>query len=215
MFKKQQLRAMLELQDGMNSKINPDWLTADSDFLLAAMVETVEGIDHHGWKWWKKQTTDMAQLQMELVDVWHFMLSHHIVEDGSIEGANQHITFEARTSPVAANNDSTLLYNMKMLGGLFGLGASNIGLFLHIVGQAGMTEEDLYKKYVGKNILNFFRQDNGYKEGTYIKVWDGREDNEYLEELLETLDTSEEDYSAHVYGGLQTMYNLLTSKEPA
>jgi hypothetical protein len=30
---------------------------------------------------------------------------------------------------------------------------------------------------MGKNILNQFRQDHGYKEGIYIKVWNGEEDN--------------------------------------
>lgn len=37
-----------------------------------------------------------------------------------------------------------------------------------------------FKQYTGKNVLNVFRQDHGYKAGTYIKVWDGREDNEHL-----------------------------------
>lgn len=37
---------------------------------------------------------------------------------------------------------------------------------------------------MGKNVLNRFRQANGYrtaiKEGTYRKLWGGREDNEHL-----------------------------------
>jgi len=35
----------------------------------------------------------------------------------------------------------------------------------------------LYKRYVIKNQLNTFRQKNGYKDGSYIKNWDGVEDN--------------------------------------
>ena len=41
------------------------------------------------------------------------------------------------------------------------------------------------KLYIGKNCLNQFRQDNGYKEGHYIKVWNGKEDNVVMVEILE------------------------------
>jgi hypothetical protein len=43
--------------------------------------------------------------------------------------------------------------------------------------MSGLNLNELYKLYVGKNILNQFRQDNGYKDGSYIKVWAGEEDN--------------------------------------
>ena len=53
-----------------------------------------------------------------------------------------------------------------------------------------LSADALYRHYVGKNVLNFFRQDHGYQDGTYIKEWQGREDNEHLSELLDTLDAS-------------------------
>jgi hypothetical protein len=40
-----------------------------------------------------------------------------------------------------------------------------------------MGVSELYKRYVVKNQLNIFRQDHGYKEGTYVKYWDAVEDN--------------------------------------
>src|SRR5688572_1007808 len=73
------LRAMLDLQDSMNRKINPDWLTAGYPFLRAVLVEAVEGLDHYGWKWWKSQSPDLAQLRIELIDIWHFLLSEYLV----------------------------------------------------------------------------------------------------------------------------------------
>ena len=39
------LRAMLELQDSMNRKINPEWLSAGYPFLRAVLVEAVEITD--------------------------------------------------------------------------------------------------------------------------------------------------------------------------
>lgn len=44
---------------------------------------------------------------------------------------------------------------------------------------------DVYKMYIGKNTLNKFRQDHGYKEGTYVKIWYGHEDNVYVHRYLE------------------------------
>ena len=38
---------------------------------------------------------------------------------------------------------------------------------------------------MGKQTLTQFRQNNGYKDGTYQKVWGGREDNEFLTDALE------------------------------
>jgi hypothetical protein len=39
-----------------------------------------------------------------------------------------------------------------------------------------------------------FRQDKGYKSGLYKKVWNGREDNEYLVAIIHTLDASSVDF---------------------
>ena len=37
---------------------------------------------------------------------------------------------------------------------------------------------------MGKNVLNKFRQDNGYKQGLYKKEWNGIEDNVIMNEIL-------------------------------
>src|SRR3546814_2425174 len=77
-----QAATMLKLQDRLNSIINPQWISGGSRFLRAAFVESAEALEHHGWKWWKKQTIDLPQVQMELVDILHFYLSHTLVSAG-------------------------------------------------------------------------------------------------------------------------------------
>ena len=54
--------------------------------------------------------------------------------------------------------------------------------------KIGMDLPELYRLYMGKNALNKFRNDNGYKEGTYKKVLRGKEDNVHLIEILKELD---------------------------
>ena len=50
--------------------------------------------------------------------------------------------------------------------------------------KCGVNLYSLYECYIAKNVLNRFRQNNGYKEGSYKKIWNGREDNEVMSEIL-------------------------------
>ena len=196
MLTAQQLATMLNLQDKMNSKVNPVWLNAGYGYLRAAMVESVEAIEHHGWKWWKAQQKDLPQLQMELVDIWHFALSACIIEyKGDISASAQSIAAELASGDTNVTFDGitydahrqSLLDNLELMTGLCAAKRFSVPLFMFIVEQCDMTADELYRQYVGKNVLNFFRQDNGYKEGSYIKVWQGREDNEHLVEVYQGL----------------------------
>ena len=69
-----------------------------------------------------------------------------------------------------------------------------------------MDWKELFCQYVGKNVLNFFRQDNGYKEGSYQKLWQGREDNEHLVEIMGSLDSEHPEYQHQLYALLQDRY---------
>ena len=48
---------------------------------------------------------------------------------------------------------------------------------------------NLHTAYITKNCLNKFRQDNGYKAGTYIKMWNNVEDNVIAWDLARELDS--------------------------
>ena len=69
--------------------------------------------------------------------------------------------------------------------------------------KCGVNLKILYKFYIAKNVLNQFRQDNGYKDGSYKKVWGEKEDNEVMLDIL-----SKEDLSAKkLYVELNKAYN--------
>ena len=210
-----QLNTMLNLQDGMNKKVNPQWLTAGYSYLRAAMIESVEAIEHHGWKWWKAQKLDLPQVQMELVDIWHFALSHLIIcHNGNITQAAKAIEtalLESHTDITFDGNkinfsEASLVENLELMAGLCVAKRFDVPLFIKIVEQAEMDASALFSQYVGKNILNFFRQDHGYKEGTYIKIWDAKEDNELLVEVLTQTDNALDDYADVIYQQLEKRY---------
>jgi dimeric dUTPase (all-alpha-NTP-PPase superfamily) len=215
MLHAQQLATMLDLQQKMNAKVNPDWINAGYGFMRAAMVESVEAIEHHGWKWWKAQEKDLPQLQMECVDIWHFALSHILIEyQGDVTASAKSIAQQLTASVNELTFDGTdyeftqqtLLDNLELMTGLAAAKRFNVSLFMTIIEQCEMSTDTLFEQYVGKNILNFFRQDYGYKTGTYIKEWNGREDNEHLVEVLAELDSTLDNYADAVYEQLSLRY---------
>ena len=212
-----QLVSMLEMQDGMNKKVNPDWVAANNNWHRAIQVEAVEAIEHHGWKWWKKQNCDMAQLRMELVDIWHFILSTVIQNTrGSIRFSTIEMISELNLSQKSVQFDNqyyilakmSLLEKLDLLVGLSAAKRTSLALFNSLLSDCGMSWVELFKQYTGKNVLNIFRQDYGYKAGTYIKIWNGREDNEHLVELLDIIDLSSDNVHDEIYQTLKSRYML-------
>lgn len=86
---------------------------------------------------------------------------------------------------------------------------SAIGQCFLLLRSTGMEASEVYKTYVGKNTLNIFRAKNGYKDGTYKKMWNGQEDNVYLAQILDGADLQDPQLASNVYSALQSTYNSL------
>lgn len=208
-----QAETMLTLQAQMNAKVNPDWINAGYPYLRAVVVEGAEAMEHRGWKWWKKQNCDLEQLQMELVDIWHFTLSHILLEH---KGDQQKSLDELLTPDTAttidfdgktyAIDELDLISKMELNIGLAVSRRISIPLFAGLLKDCELGWQDLFCQYVGKNVLNFFRQDHGYKEGTYRKHWGGREDNEHLVEIMAMLDSCQGNFQHQLYASLKDRY---------
>jgi dimeric dUTPase (all-alpha-NTP-PPase superfamily) len=201
---KQALVNMLTMQHNMNTRVHENWVEQDFEWYRAAWIECGELIEHYGYKWWKKQVPDIEQVQLEVIDIWHFGLSALFCDGKSIEQIAGEIETEltahqASGLGVREATEELALHCLQTRG-------FSPSLFWDLMLASGLNFESLYSAYVGKNVLNFFRQDHGYKDGTYVKNWAGREDNEHLVELVEALDHSAEDFSDQVYSALQARY---------
>ena len=194
---------MLELQNAMNTKVHAEWFNQGFEWYRAIWVECAEMLDHYGWKWWKKQTPDTEQVILELVDIFHFGLSLRIDGETSYQELAEQLTAELEKPTQADDFKQTLelLAASAVANKTFDAAA-----FAGCMAQIGMDIDDLYRGYVGKNTLNFFRQDHGYKDGSYIKVWNGQEDNEHLVEVVRSLDINQENFAKLVYKGLEARY---------
>ncbi len=206
---------MLSLQCDMNSKVDAQWITARYPYLRAVVIEGSEAIEHHGWKWWKHQEMDKAQLQMELIDIWHFLLSALLLDtEGDIRKACQLLVSELQAKTREFEFDGNvydiasvdLITKLELLIGSAAARRIEFKLFEAILLGCAMNWDDLYKQYIGKNVLNFFRQDKGYKQGNYKKVWQGREDNEHLVDILAELDPQADSFKTQLYQALEARY---------
>ncbi|MCH2417008.1 MAG: dUTP diphosphatase, partial [Acidimicrobiales bacterium] len=175
--------------------------------------------EHHGWKWWKKQDKDLSQLQMELVDIWHFILSEILLRNDDNQLTPLEYLLNALSDPNSLQlieldntayklNETDLVTKLELLIAISIARRIDLGLFESIMRDCELTWTDLFCQYVGKNVLNMFRQDNGYKEGTYRKMWEGREDNEHLVEILESLDPDLPSFKDEIYSALTNTYPI-------
>lgn len=210
------LRSMLELQNTLNSVINANWINQNYPFLRAAFVEAAEALEHHGWKWWKSQTPDYYQLQIELIDILHFYLSDVLIQSkGNLDQAIAIIDDEIKETTVSFDSKDYTLDNIEILdlleliGSLSAVRRRSFAVLDELMKKCALTWEEAYSQYTSKNILNLFRQDNGYRSGEYEKIWDGEEDNVWLEKISKNMDINSQDYPKQLKSALEHKYTSI------
>ena len=206
---REKIKEMLDLQNKINEKVHPNWREQNFEWYRAIWVECAELLDHYGWKWWKKQSPNQAQIELELVDIWHFglsiLLSNYDIEK-SISLISEGMIDQRGSGKFRENLEdftSTTLQTRNF----------DLKRFNQVMNDVGLTFEKLYVGYISKNVLNSFRQDKGYQAGTYIKDWGGIEDNEYLIRLASKMDLKSENFSSELYTLMEKEYEAHSSKK--
>lgn len=220
------INEMLIMQNALNEMTNGlDWRTGKTalgkviDWRRCIVMESAELIDSYPWKHWKAvdAKTDMENVRVELVDIWHFLLSLAlenmdsdkalaILEKALLDSADSEFDL-ARLSVI----EQVRIHEMMMAIALQSSDVSDEYLaalaeaFFNSCKVAELNFDELYQIYMAKNVLNKFRQDHGYKEGTYIKEWNGKEDNVVMFEIISQMQTFSGD---ELYIGLKESYSL-------
>ena len=202
----QKIYEMLQLQNQLNNDTNgvqwrSDWTKNGKpiNWKRCIYMEVAELIDSFPWKHWKSidAKPNMQNVKIELVDIWHFLMSYLLKHNALDEAArlinnlkntqsgikikewdNEKIEeyldiFEELMALALVKNDSQMMQEALL------------EQFFKACDSVGLSFEELYSLYIGKNALNQFRQEQGYKEGTYQKIWNGKEDNAVLQEILQ------------------------------
>ena len=198
-----EFRELMQVQAETNTAAMKDWKKNPPNYVAAALVEAGETLEHLDFKWWKGRKAysqpNLAQARMELVDILHFLISDILanyvfddVNNASYEGAEADrmqitaeifSTVDEATPEVDVETAADYLINCM---GYLAMDPIDIEVWkswMSAVNYLGMTWSEVYGMYLGKAALNRFRWSNGYGS-EYIKEWDGREDNEYLAEII-------------------------------
>ncbi|MOA01533.1 dUTPase [compost metagenome] len=217
-FTLEQIEAMMSMQDSLNKRLAADWALKSWNWKHAIIDECMEVHGHLGWKWWKDTSQykvgitaeNRKQVQLEVVDIWHFIMSWAIDYRYSPDEVAKELKNPTRTGNIYCEVDRLMAF-----------AATNnipINQFASLMHESGLTGQELYEIYVGKYALNRFRWDHGYDDGTYMKHWlvpavsiMSHEDNWFLELILFDLrQNSIEVTAAKVELALTNYYSAVT-----
>lgn len=200
--------AMLQLQQQLNDATNGEnWeegVTKNGkaiNWKRCIYMECAEMVDSFAWKHWKSidAKPDYDNLQIEVVDVWHFVMSL------ALETYKKNMLGDIviLAQQIADMDNYALLYDeiddfesekllmIQIESVMRDALEINLGMtkllfdFFELARMSKLDVPTLYRLYVGKNILNQFRQDHGYKDGSYIKIWNSEEDNVVMKRIWE------------------------------
>jgi len=200
----QMLQLQQELNDATNGQGWEKGITKNGKIInwkRCTYLECAELIESYPWKHWKNidAKPDYENIKIEAVDIWHFIMSqaledYKIKNLGTINNLAENVNalnnfskFTKKTTPTTIDYYAQIEVVETLMKTLFCTGSTEeiMEAFIDVAMMSGLNLDTLYKLYVGKNILNKFRQDHGYKDGTYIKIWNGKEDNVTMQGLLE------------------------------
>lgn len=205
---------MLNLQNLLNTQTCwenwTDWITnkwRTINWRRCIVLESAEAIESFNWKHWKdiNWSNDEENIKIEIVDIWHFIMSYLIEQEkddskiiDNVLNAFNFVEENIKKWWILVHNNEL---RMKTFEELMKSSLSDIQddiylivkNFFEVMFHNWMNLNELYKIYIVKNTLNRFRQENGYKEWTYIKMWNWVEDNSVAMILMnEWMKNSEE-----------------------
>lgn len=198
----------VDIQKDFNDFVAPGWLTDKNNekynYWMAILDETVEVLNSKHWKWWKNPNemgnVDWDNIQVELIDLFHFILSLCIQQEATTVIFSQLMNLEMNKDKLKLKRDGkyfedfwhTFLMAVQMKN--LPLVAVSWGDFWF---RAGGDVNILFKEYRIKAALNNIRQEFGYgAKNTYQKIWaraDGTkaEDNVIAWELSQDIELNE------------------------
>lgn len=188
-----QIKTLLDLQDKLNSNTaGANWKSGIASngkkiyWDICILTECVEILESTTYKHWKDvgREPDIENIKIEIVDILHFILSSYLERYDIKVVIDILVNSESRVMDKMVYSDNltikvtkTLMYNvLNNFDFMF-------TAFKDLVATIpDFTMLDVYNLYIGKNVLNQFRQDNGYSEGMYIKQWKDMRNSNIVED---------------------------------
>ena len=207
-------------QDSLNKKISNNWEKMNLKWYRALNGELFEFTESFNWEWWKTKPHDLLNAEVELIDSFHFLvamilntnqsrgiytITSFILFINTIEENKMLGDFESLVSFAEDFIQQNYLYKNNYIG----LQMVNFAkLWQGFSSTKGAdTLLNLVKLYFAKNTLNNFRKDNGYKDGSYVKIWGEEEDNYYCFQIAKKLElVTTDEFKPTLYNELTKLY---------
>lgn len=163
------IKEMLQMQAKLDKSIMDEYGLdkIDEEKLCFAILDEVGELTHElkaNWCWWKKTQpkVDKSKVLGELVDVWHFVLSHQ-----NHFGSGEE---ELRAEEQMIDNAKRYFREIKtflkgiiyLLADLTCITEGKLERLIAITEYLGFSVEDVYKAYCKKNKVNYQRLESGY-----------------------------------------------------
>lgn len=167
------INKMLEMQKKLDKDILVEYGLNYKDLSIEkyerALLDEIGELNHElkaSWCWWKKtqKPIDNAKVLEELVDVWHFALSYHLVHPKMLN-SNQTFSeyFKHCYKEEYLHESPKELWSRNLL---CCVNISNsiykLACLLITSEKLGFTIDDVYEMYIRKNQINHERVENGY-----------------------------------------------------
>lgn len=205
---------MVKLQHKFNEETTENYLDKNLKWNSPIIAESGELLESLGFKWWKKQIPDMENVKVEAIDLLHFVISEsiqyyynsNVSEDCILATAEDFEDFFEIYKDFKCTDLEQLISHLNYDE------HDRFFIMKQIFKALEMSNEDVYIAYIVKNCLNKFRQNNGYKIGTYIKDWNDKEDNIVAYSLANIIGVKENLFD-ELYESLSLYYDKEVRKE--
>ncbi len=176
--REKKLQKMIDMQYKLNTATcGEDWIESEvckktgkkiswEAAIIDEVSELLESINPYHWK---NKPVDMQNAKVEVVDIWHFLMSITIAKYSN----PKEVLIELLTEQKAPNSENKINDITEFVGSICSISIQlrlAVRQFSRIMSHFGMSFDDLYNMYTMKNWLNEFRVKNGYAEGTYRKM---------------------------------------------
>ena len=161
---------MFNKQSELEDILHPGWRSSKISVDEAIFTELSEVLSELQYKWWipYQEPINITKVHAELIDMWHFILLHHLMHHPLNTCTGQIPTCYRgafNKEQAALVRQLLLSYAVQSCNKKF----YNIDRFLSICALTGLQIDELYVHYIIKHAVNMFRASIIKTYGVYNK----------------------------------------------
>lgn len=210
-----QAESILSVQDRIYRTVDDHGLSAGIACQRGVQLDAEEEPDHHSCQCFSYSSRYLSQVQIELIDILHNSLSDLINECGGnltdaagmlLSRSNPELAHCHFDGAVYVLRECDIPMLLKLIAADAGSDSDRLPLLEVAFDACGLNWNRITILCIAKHVLNVFRDNHGYKNGCYAKIWGYTEDYIHLVEIVSYLDPAATSFSMQIYALLNERY---------